>query len=152
MTIELQRERAHELVGEIAPLLRSHHGEVAPFPEIPLEPNIPAYCGAEDAGLLRCYTLRETGILVGYSVHFVVPNPHYASSRQATADTIFVKPQYRDRGRGLALLRFADEQLAQEHVEVAYQHVAVGRDFGPVLTRFMGYRPIATVYGKRLAA
>lgn len=150
--MQLQRERAHDLVEEIAPLLRAHHGEVAPFPDIPLEPNIPAYCGAEDAGLLRCYTLREAGLLIGYSVHFVVANPHYASSRQATADTIYVDPRYRDRGRGVALLRHADAELAREGVQVGYQHVAVARDFGPVLTRYLGYKPIATVYGRRLAA
>lgn len=151
VTTHLQRERAHDLVAEIAPLLAQHHAEVAAF-DLKLEPNIPAYCAMEDAGGLRCFTLREGGLLIGYVVHFVVPNPHYVSSKQATADTIFVSPEYRDRGRGLALLRYADEQLAQEGVQVVYQHTSMARDFGPVLTRFLGYRPIATVYGKRLAA
>lgn len=148
--MQLQRERAHDLVAEIAPLLRAHHAEVAAFDDIPLEPNVASYCAMEDAGVLRCHTVREGHVLVGYAVHFVSTNPHYASSKQATSDTIFVASEYRDKGRGIALLRFTDEQLAREGVQVAYQHVAMARDFGPVLTRMLGYKPIATVYGKRL--
>lgn len=146
--MNLARERAHDLAAEIAPLLERHRAEVAPF-DFPLAPNIAAYCAAEDAGILRCYTAHESGVLIGYRIMFVARNPHYAST-QATTDVLYVDPRHRDRGRGIALMRYADAELAAEGVDVVYQNVPRARDFGPVLTRFLGYEPTETVYARRL--
>lgn len=147
--MNLQRERAHELVAEIAPLIGRHHAEVAPFPDIALAPSVEGYCAAEDAGMLRCYTAHEAGVLIGYRILFVARNPHYASL-QATTDVLYVDPRYRDRGRALELMRYSEAELAAEGVDVVYQNTPRARDFGKVLTRFLAYEPVETVYAKRL--
>lgn len=146
--MNLQRERAHDIAGKVGSLIKRHHAEVAPF-DIPLAPNVAGYCAAEDAGLLRCFTAYEGGVLIGYRVLFVARNPHYEST-QASADVLFVRPEYRDRGRALELIRFSDCELAAEGVDVVYQNVPRARDFGPVLRRFLGYEAVETVHAKRL--
>lgn len=144
--MRLQRERAHDLVREIAPLTVAHHAEVAPFRDIALAPNIEAYCAMEDAGCLRCYTLRDDE-LAGYAVYVTSTNPHYVTSRQANNDLLYVRPDR--RGHSLSLLRFAERSLAEEGVDIVYQSVARARDFSRVLV-WLGYEHIESLFAKPL--
>lgn len=148
------RERAHELWGEIMPLLRRHWEEIAHYQDIKLEPDVQAYCAAEDANMLRCYTARDarvpyTNELVGYSIYFVRPNIHYSSSKQAVQDVLYLAPEYRGAKVGSGLIGYADEQLKAEGVQAVYHHVKLKQDFGPLLEH-MGYELVDKVYGKRL--
>lgn len=144
------RERAHELWGEIMPLLRRHWEEIAHYQDIVLEPDVQRYCALEESGILRCYTARlDDGELVGYSIFVVNSNMHYSSSRQAVQDVLYLAPEYRGARDGAGLLAFCDEQLKAEAVQAVYHHVKVKQDFSPLLKR-MGYELIDYVYGKRL--
>lgn len=48
------------LWDEAMPLLRAHKDEIAHFQDIPLEPDIPLYAANEAAGVLRCFTARDS--------------------------------------------------------------------------------------------
>lgn len=142
-----QRERVHELWGEIPPLLREHYDEIASYPDIPLDPDVDFYCRLEDAGVLRCYTARESlEGLIGYAVFLVGPNPHYRTSLQARCDVVFVTPGQR-RGRvGLGLLTHAHASLIAEGVQVIAHHVKRAHpQLGEVLAR-LGFEPLETNY------
>ena len=82
----IQRERSHELWGEIVPLLQAHKDEVSFYPDIALDPDVEAYNCAEDHGMLRCYTARRRGALIGYEIFFIKHNMHYRHSVQAVQD------------------------------------------------------------------
>lgn len=139
------------LWDEAWPLLVEHWREIAHYPDIPLSPDQATYTASAAAGIVRVFTARTpSGALVGYALFFVRPNPHYAESLQAAQDVIYLHPSMRGFN-GIKFLRYCDEQLQAEGVQVVYQHVKVraGQDFGPILER-MGYERIDAIYGRRL--
>jgi hypothetical protein len=68
---------------------------------------------------------------------------------QATQDILFVLPEYRKGRVGIGLIKYCDQQLGAEDVQVVYQHVKLAHNFGPVLER-MGYEAVDIIYAKRL--
>lgn len=142
-------EPASALWGEIEPLLYKHWEEIAHFKDIPLAPNREVYDRLEAAGVLRCFTARLAGALVGYLVATVVPSLHYSGSVQSHQDVLFVLPEHRKSRAGIGLLRFAERQLNAEGVQVLHQHMKVAHDFGPLLER-LGYEWVEKIYVKRL--
>lgn len=137
-----------DLLSEMLPLLVEHWKEVAHFPDIPLNPDFSMYKACERQGILRCYTARKDGVLIGYAIFFVRPNAHYQTSLQANQDIVFISKEARGR-TGMKLIQFCDEQLKAEGVQAVYQHVKVAHNFGPMLER-MGYELVDLIYARRL--
>lgn len=147
--IRMQRETLDDrLWAEAMPLLLQHWREIAHYPDIILNPDREAYARCEDAGMLRCFTARDDGRLVGYAVFFVRPSLHYADSIQASQDVLYVDPASRG-GLGFRFVRWCDEQLARTAVQAVYHHVKAAHNFGPLLER-QGYELVDLIYAKRL--
>ncbi len=144
-----QRESVRDCIKEAWPLLLAHWGEVAHYPDIPLDPDDAAYFELEDAGFLRVFTVRREGELIGYAVFLVGPNPHYRTSLQAKQDILFLLPVYRGSRIGYKFIKYCDDQLRDESVQVVYHHVKPKVDFGPLL-KHIGYEFTETIYGRRL--
>lgn len=145
--MKFAKEFGRDIVEEIAPLLVLHYKEIAHYQDIPLEPALDKYLSIEDEGLLRVYTARKDGKLVGYSIYFIRHNLHYSSSKQALQDILFIHPEH--RGTGGKLIAWCDEQLRAEGVQAVYHHVKAAHNFGPLLER-MGYKLIDLIYARRL--
>lgn len=141
-----QRETLADVREDISPLLVKHWEEIARFKDVPLDPNWDGYAAAERNGVLRVFTARRDGALLGYGVFFR-GNLHYRSSVLFTQDIFFVLPQHRGIV-GARLLRYCDEQLQAEGAQAVYHHVKTHLDWGPVLER-MGYEKVDTIYGRR---
>jgi GNAT superfamily N-acetyltransferase len=148
-SVRFQCETAHALWGEIEPLLEMHWREIAHYQDIPLAPDADFYNRLEEGGVLRCFTCRVGEELVGYSIYIVQHNPHYRTSKQAKQDVLFLAPEYRRSRIGLGLLRFADDELRAEGVQVVYQHCKAANDLGPLLRR-MDYELVDYIYARRL--
>jgi GNAT superfamily N-acetyltransferase len=144
-----QTERVSELWDEMYPLLEAHWEEIAHYKDIPLEPDVTAYAALEEAGALRCYTVRDADKLIGYAVFFVRRGMHYSGSLQAIQDVLFLLPEYRRGGTGPRLIRYSERQLAAEGVQAVYHHCKITNRVGGLLVR-LGYELIDEVYGKRL--
>jgi GNAT superfamily N-acetyltransferase len=144
-----RQERLEDVWDEAQPLVAKHWEEIAHYKDIPLAPEKEMYFGVSKLGLLRVFTARIEGKLVGYCVFFVKRNPHYSTSLQATQDILFVLPEYRKGRVGIGLIKYCDQQLGAEDVQVVYQHVKLAHNFGPVLER-MGYEAVDIIYAKRL--
>lgn len=131
-------------------LLVEHWREVAHYKDIPLSVNWPLYEAIESAGLLRMYTARIHGELVGYVAYKVGPNPHYDTSPpQAVQDVLYLAVEYRRKGVGGQLIAYGDTMLAAEGVQVTYQHSKIALPLDEVL-KPQGYEFIETIWGKRL--
>lgn len=137
--------------SRIEDLLRAHWQEVAHFPDIALEPDWEAYAIVEAAGMLRIFTVRIAGDLVGYAAYIVKHAPHYKSSLQATQDILFLAPQHRGARIGAHLILFADQYFSSQGVQAVYQHTKVKQelDMGPLLTR-LGYELVDALWARRL--
>jgi hypothetical protein len=147
--MQFQRERFLDVVKEAAPLLVRHWKEIAHYQDIVLDPDVSAYHYLEKCGGLRVFTARDEGKLAGYVVFFVRHNMHYKESLQAVQDVLFLDEPYRKGFTGIKLIKYADESLADDGVQVVYHHVKAAHDFGPILER-MGYRLVDLIYARRL--
>ena len=146
--IKFHKERAQDCYEESIPLLYKHWQEIAHYKDIPLDPDFDSYTKTEDAGFLRCYTARRASSqLVGYAVFFVRPNPHYKTSIQASQDILFIDSNH--RGMGGRFIKWCDEQLRLENVQVVYHHIKAQHNFGKLLERF-GYELVDLIYARRM--
>lgn len=148
MGVTFQRERAHDVIPELEPLLMRHWEEIAHFKDVPLQPDFDAYRKLEDRDCLRVFTARNDGALIGYAIFIVSVNIHYAT-RQAVQDVLFLAPEYRNARVGLGLIKFGDDELTKECVSAIFHHVKAAHDFGPLL-RSIGYELVDYIYGKRI--
>lgn len=144
-----QAEPLEPLWPEVYPLLVEHWQEIAQFPDITLAPDVPLYKALDEAGMLRIYTARAAGKLIGYVAFIVRTHMHYRDSLQAQQDVLFLQAEHRRGLTGIRLLRFAEADLQQLGVQVVYQHVKTAHDFGPILER-LGYGLVEKIYSKRL--
>lgn len=147
--MEFAREKIWDLWDEAWPLLKAHWEEIARYKDIPLNPDFDLYHAAELNGVLRVYTARAEGLLIGYAAFMVRSNAHYKDSKQAVQDVVFLRKECRRGVAGIQLIKYAEDQLAEEGVQVVYHHVKVKNNFGPILGR-MGYEQVETIWAKRL--
>ncbi len=150
MTVIYAREMVQDLWEELLPLSQRHWEEIAKYKDIPLSPDIETYNKVEILGRLRCYTARKDGVLIGYAWFFVNYNLHYQESLQAVQDVVFLAPEHRKGRIGLQLLRFADEQLKKDGVQVISHHVKKDHPQLGSLLEFMGYEVMDIVYSRRI--
>lgn len=138
------------LVGNIPALQRLtelHYKEVAPYDDIPLNIDWNKFIRLEEAGILKFYTMRKNGFLIGYASFLVSASIEYSTSLQASMNNIFIHPD--NRGRGSRFITWCDEQLKNLGVQVVYHHVKSKNDYGLLLKR-LGYVTMNIEYSKRL--
>ena len=147
--MKFAQETLEQCLEEAKPLLFSHYKEIAHYLDIPFNPDYEQYKRAESMGMLRIYTARDDvdGKLIGYGVFFVKGNIHYKDSLQAVQDIIYIDKE--KRGLGMMFIKFCDDKLREDGVQVIYHHVKAQHNFGRGLER-MGYELIDLIYGKRL--
>lgn len=145
-----REEYSPQLVAEFEPLLRAHWREVAHYADLPLLPQWQRYEALAAAGVMRVFTARANGALIGYSVHIVTPSMHY-TVQTASEDILFVLPEHRHGTLGSRLIAFADEMLRGEGVVLSMRHVKFRPelDYSRLLER-MGYERVDQLLGRRL--
>jgi hypothetical protein len=139
-----------ELVKELVPLLVLHWEETTVNPDIPLMPNIEIYFKLQESGVFRLFTVRdeETNRLIGYSTFLVDKSVDHSQITQATCTNVFIKKE--NRGYGWLFLKWCDEYLSQEKVEIIHRSVKAEHDHGTILSR-LGYKLVDHIYSRRLA-
>lgn len=142
-----------DLFDETLPLLMAHYEEIAHFKDIPLKPDQATYAAVASVGALRVYTVRESvwKTLIGYAVFFLRQNIHYATSLQAVQDILYLAPSARGKLVGFRFIKWCDEELRKEGVQVVMHHVKAREDldFGPMLER-IGYELVDRIFARRL--
>lgn len=143
--ITFQREFiTPQLWLDILPQIAAHWSELNPSSDIPFNPDVRTYEECDAAGILRIFTARHEGRLVGYSIFYVRPGIHCRDVLMASHDALFVERS----ARGLTGARFiiwCDEQLRKEGVRTVSQNSRLDHDIGPMLKR-LGYKPQEMVY------
>lgn len=149
MTITYQEEFMSRLNREeFSGLVKEHWEESALHKDkIFLDPNLELYLELESKGQSKLFTVRDEGKLVGYFLVLVFKHLHYQGNTYAQNDVVFVTKEYRKGFTGIKLIKFAEECLKEDGVDVFNINVKKHKDFGPVLER-LGFKPVETVYGK----
>lgn len=148
--ITYQQESLVTVKADIIPLLEKHWEEVALNKEkIKLNPDWDAYANLEDAGILKIFTSREDGKLVGYFVVFVKSHIHYKDHLFCYNDVIFVDEEYRKGFTSTRLIKFAEKCLKADGVEVMIVNTKRHKPFDSLLV-WLGYKHIENLYSKVL--
>ena len=90
-----QEESISAALEEAKPLLQEHWKESESHYGFPLDPDYDQYLAMQAQGLLRSYSAREDGKLVGYAVYLVGCNNHYKTVLMAKQDVIFIQRENR---------------------------------------------------------
>lgn len=137
-----------KLLAEMLPLWASHYSEIAFYKDIPLQPTLDVYETTSKNGSLRIFTVRHDKKLVGYEVFFVYLHPHY-SVLEAVQDILFLEKDIRQGSIGYRFIKWCDQQLEDDKVEVIFRCVSNKNDYSPLLKR-LGYIAHDTVYSRRV--
>jgi hypothetical protein len=147
--ILFSKENARRLFGEHEPLYKKHVFEVGYFKQDKPEMMWGDYFRIEDAGVLRIFCVRAAcSKLIGYAIYFVRQNLHYASTKIAQCDMIYIEPEYRG-GTGERFVEWIDGHLKAEGVHAVTHHAKTYYDFGSMLKR-QKYEHVENIYVRRL--
>ena len=148
--MEFQREIfTEELGNEGKALIDIHHAEVSgEIAHLPARIPYQKYASLEEAGVLRLFTARHEGRLVGYNV-FALVEHHQHEVLFASHDTMFLRKDFRKGTTGIRFLKWCDEQLKQDGAKFITQHSSTSVDLENLFIR-MGYKLAEKVYLKVL--
>jgi len=141
-------ETPKQLKEEIQPLFDKHWAEIAMFPDkIKLDVNWEKYYELQEIGVLRAFTARCDGKLIGYSVFFVLPHIHYQKDVFAMNDILYIDPDYRKGRNGVGLILYSEKKLKEEGVSVIKIDTKFSNKVGE-LCSLMGYTKAEVSYMK----
>lgn len=136
------------LLDEMVPLLEAHYNEIAwKKDKIKLSINRGKYLGMQDMGIVKTFTARDGGQLIGYAVFFISTHMHYKDTKFATNDVVYLEPSKRGRGSGALLLEVAERHLVNWGCEVINLHVKNCLNWAPLAEK-LGYEPVEQTWSK----
>lgn len=124
---------------EALPLLDRHYEEIAQFKDVQkLDPDWEAYEALEKAGKLWVGTVRNHGILIGYTVMIVHRALHYKGLLMASEDIHFLLPEYRKGLTGYRMLMKAKQAMKDRGCRLAIMRCKAGMPHGALFERLDG--------------
>jgi hypothetical protein len=124
-----------QLMAELQPLLDAHHEEV-PQLGLPIDPDFTLYKSMADKNMLRIFTARIEGLLVGYQVFGVMKHPHRKYSFEAIQQLLYLDPECRKGWTAIRFLRYCWQALEDEGVRVIHQQIDAHHPFGKIFERY----------------
>ena len=131
--ILFQREQAHACFEEAIPLLHLYRQEIAYYADLKLDPEFAKYAELEKAGIVRAYTARKDGKLIGFALFFFNSHLHFKTKIFAIHDLLYIIPEH--RGFGYKFLKWCNEQLEKDGASVIYYFVNLQFNYGSLLKR-----------------
>jgi GNAT superfamily N-acetyltransferase len=148
--IKIAYECLANVKEDIKPLIEKHWEMVALNQgTIKLNPNWKEYARLDANGVLRAFTARKDGQLVGYCVLTVSQSIHYSDHVFANNDVTFVLPEHREGATGYKLLKVAEEHCKDNGISLLNINTKVHIPFDNLLIG-MGFDLIERIYSKFL--
>ena len=144
--ITIQQELASEGWDEFLPLVVDHCKEIGQ--EAP-DLNQEVLLMLEESGQLRCYTVRDEGVAVGYAIYLLEMNVMQQTRLIAKDVGLFLEKSHRGGITAVRLLKFAEVSMMGEGVAEVFQSIPADSPVGDLLLR-LGYHRIEEVYTKTL--
>ena len=135
---------------DILPLIEEHWELVALNKgSIKLNPDWEQYATLDASGILKIFTARDDGVLVGYFILVVNNSLHYKDHIFAVCDIIFVTPEARKGATGYKLLKYAENWCIENNVSLLNINTKVHVPFDALLEK-TGFNLIERLYSKYL--
>lgn len=148
--MNIQLEAYSVVKNDVRELIQRHWEDIALNQDkIKLNPNWEGYAELDRAGMLRFFTARQDGELIGYFLLIVSRSLHYKDHLFANNDILFLHPDHRKGTAGLRLIRFAEQSLRDEGVSLMNVNTKIHAPFDVIMQR-MGFNLIERIYSKYL--
>lgn len=148
--MEIKRERLDRCLHEVAPLLLDYWKRTnAQEGQPPLNVNWVGFQSLEDAGKLILFTARIEEKLVGYDLYMLYAHIKYVPTMWAMCDTLAVNPDYRGRGIGTELVKYAEKRLKHMGVDYIVHGYRTDYNVTPLFEK-LGFTNTERVYMKVL--
>ncbi len=149
-TIVFALEKFATVFDDALPMLEQHYEELTFYKSLKLNPDRERYEMVDAGGLLRIYTARDCGSLIGYGAFIVSRSVHYRDSIHANEDAFYLSPSHRGRTVGMRFLKWCDEQLIAEGVQIITHHVKLAHPTLGMLLEKIGYDKQEWIYSKKV--
>ena len=148
--IKYQQEFIDSVKSDILPLLHLDWLEIEHQKDIrEFDPDWETYEALEQAGILKVFTVRSEGKLVGYYSCVVSPSLHSRGLLQAAVDAIYLHPDYRKGLTGYKLIKFAEKCLKEDNVKIILLGTTEVNPIDPLLLK-LGYSKTEAKFEKVL--
>lgn len=123
--------------------------------DAPLDPDWKRYAQFEEYGWLGIVGIRADDVLVGYLTLLIGPHLHHRTTKWATVDVMYLRPDHRQGWAGVRAIKFAERGLRRLGVKVFWFSVKDhfknerGRSVEDVL-KFLGFNYVEATYAKVL--
>lgn len=149
MTAQYVVEDPATFIEELREIIPAHYDELCVTKDFPLAPDYEAYGRLHVAGMLKCITARDDG-LIGYAIFIVQPHLHYKTCKTAFEDIYFLKKEHRLGRTGIRLFQFAEAALRADGVDRIIMHTKIHMD-NSRLFEYLGYKHTDKLYTKILS-
>lgn len=150
--VEFARETVAAALDEMLPLVYRHNDEI-PYGVTaadPLDIDVDLYKRLCELGLVRLFTVRDAGHLVGYAMFHLGTSLHRKYLKQAHEGGLYVHPEFRRGTTAIKFLAYISAELKKEEFDmVLYNSPAANPKFGELL-HLLGYSKVDEVYARRL--
>jgi GNAT superfamily N-acetyltransferase len=118
---------------------------------LPFDPDVSGYGDLYDKGRLLVLTVRDDGVMIGYTIFVVLQHFHSKTLRSAFEEGLYLTPERRKGTLGVQLLVFAEAVLVQLGVGRVYMTERLALPLERLYVR-RGYKLIARQWAKNLEA
>lgn len=148
MDLVCKEELLKDCLEEMKPMLVKHWDELANNKDIrPLNPDYETYLCLSEIGILKVFTVRLEGVLIGYSSWMVTNNLHYKDWKYAVCDVYYLNPDYRKTGISLDFFFKTEDWLKGLGVKSITVQDKINHSHAKFFDR-LGFKPIEQNYEK----
>lgn len=147
--VDFAVEKLSDIREEVAPLLQADWDEIQHDKDkIPLKPHWDLYIQLEAMEVIRIFTARSKGKLIGYMVFVFTPSMHSEGHNLAVCDTLYVDKAHRKGFMALRFMAFCEMQILAEGKISWLQVTTTERNpIDPIMKR-LGYSKTGTCFEK----
>lgn len=148
LKISYQEDKLSDILEEMKPMLKKHWEELANNKDIrDLDPDYPMYLAMNDMDILKIYTVKEDGKLIGYSIWIIANHLHYKTWKYAVSDVYYLGPEYRKTGISFDFFFHIEDWLKSLGVKSCTVQDKVNHSHGTFFNR-VGFNLVENVYEK----
>lgn len=146
--ITYQEEKYADFINDSLPIFKIHWEELANHKDIrPLDVDHARYIQFNNMGVLKVFTVRDEGKLVGYFMCTLAISLHYKTWLYAAPDVYYLLPEYRKKGIAPIMFKEYEAWLKDIGVRCIIMQDKITHDHGKFFKQ-LGYTPVETMYEK----
>lgn len=121
---------------EFMSMYKDHWREIGIFDrdKVKLSPNWDMYKAMGKLNSLVLFTAKSGDDVVGYNLFIITYHPHYAATKVAENDIIYLKPEFRKGFTGYKFIKYSVEELKKK-VKIITLSMKADHPFAPIVKR-----------------